>query len=106
MASPQTSTTKILRLTVVSALDLAKKDIFGASDPYVQIYKESFDTANDPTNKIRKTSVKKKTLNPVWGETFEFEVDPRLHVVVLDVMDANKITRDDFLGRVKIKLHG
>ena len=29
--------TKILRLKVISADSLAKKDIFGASDPYVRI---------------------------------------------------------------------
>lgn len=53
--------------------------------------------------KIGKTEVKKKTLDPIWNESFLLTVPSRDLAVVLDVFDENRLTRDDFLGRVIIK---
>lgn len=35
--SEEEGESRILRVKVVSGIDLAKKDIFGASDPYVKL---------------------------------------------------------------------
>ena len=101
------NTTRLLRLTINKACDLVKKDIFGASDPYVQIYREMINNyeAQSPSQKIRKTATIRKTVNPEWHETFEIEVDPQKHELVLDVFDENRMTRDDFLGRVTLPVY-
>ena len=46
------------------------------------------------------TKTKKRTLNPRWEEEFLFRVKPADHKLVLEVFDENRLTRDDFLGRV------
>ena len=37
LGAPESLGTRLVRLKIVNANGLAKKDIFGASDPYVQI---------------------------------------------------------------------
>ena len=100
MAFQTQNTTRQVRLTIHKALDLVKKDIFGASDPYVQVYREMIDNyeVQNPTQKIKRTITIRKTVNPEWFETFEIEVDPQKHELILDVFD-------DFLGRVTIPLY-
>ncbi|KAI4466887.1 hect domain ubiquitin-protein ligase [Holotrichia oblita] len=62
--------TSNLRIKVVRGIGLAKKDIFGASDPYVRI---DLNTINgDETIDTVLTKTKKKTLNPTWDEEFVF----------------------------------
>lgn len=93
---------KRLRLRVISGHQLAKKDIFGASDPYVRI---DLNTINgDETIDSVLTKTKKKTLNPTWNEEFIFRVRPADHKLVLQVFDENRLTRDDFLGMVELSL--
>ncbi|XP_017058975.1 E3 ubiquitin-protein ligase Nedd-4 isoform X15 [Drosophila ficusphila] len=91
-----------LRIVVLSGLSLAKKDIFGASDPYVRI---DLNTINGDINiDSVLTKTKKKTLNPVWNEEFIFRVKPSEHKLVFQVFDENRLTRDDFLGMVELTL--
>ncbi|XP_054006035.1 E3 ubiquitin-protein ligase Nedd-4 isoform X1 [Hylaeus anthracinus] len=95
-------TTSKLRLKVIAGHQLAKKDIFGASDPYVRV---DLNTVNgDQTVDSALTKTKKKTLNPVWEEEFIFRVKPVDHKLVLQVFDENRLTRDDFLGMVELTL--
>lgn len=94
--------TKILRLKVISADNLAKKDIFGASDPYVRI--DLVSNNNDEVIDSVLTKTKKRTLNPRWEEEFLFRVKPADHKLVMEVFDENRLTRDDFLGRVELPL--
>lgn len=57
---------------MIAAHQLAKKDIFGASDPYVRV---DLNTINgDQTVDSALTKTKKKTLNPTWEEEFIFRV--------------------------------
>ncbi|XP_020291402.1 E3 ubiquitin-protein ligase Nedd-4 isoform X2 [Pseudomyrmex gracilis] len=94
--------TSKLRLKIIAGHHLAKKDIFGASDPYVRI---DLNTINgDQTVDSALTRTKKKTLNPVWEEEFIFRVKPVEHKLVLQVFDENRLTRDDFLGMVELTL--
>ncbi|RZF35830.1 hypothetical protein LSTR_LSTR008936 [Laodelphax striatellus] len=95
---------KKLRLRVISGHHLAKKDIFGASDPYVRVdlmaKNDLFDSIVDSVL----TKTKKRTLNPKWNEEFIFWVKPDEHKLVFQVFDENRLTRDDFLGMVELAL--
>merc|ERR1711971_439915 len=92
----------ILNLHVHRASSLSQKDIFGYSDPYVviNIENKNIGVPWEPSSRSVKTKTCKKTLNPVWNEHFTLNFDPVEEFVVLDVFDENRITRDDFLGRV------
>ncbi|XP_014289264.1 E3 ubiquitin-protein ligase Nedd-4 isoform X1 [Halyomorpha halys] len=91
-----------LRIKVISGHQLAKKDIFGASDPYVRIDLSTIDGEKTIDSVLTKT--KKKTLDPIWNEEFIFKVKPSEHKLVLQVFDENRLTRDDFLGMVELSL--
>ncbi|XP_044264099.1 E3 ubiquitin-protein ligase Nedd-4 isoform X4 [Tribolium madens] len=94
--------TSKIRLRIIKGKNLMKKDIFGASDPYVKI---DLNTINgDETIDSVLTKTKKRTLNPEWNEEFIFRVKPAEHKLVLQVFDENRLTRDDFLGMVEITL--
>lgn len=91
-----------IRIKVIAGHSLAKKDIFGASDPYVRI---DLNTINGDVNiDSVLTKTKKKTLNPIWNEEFIFRVKPNEHKLVFQVFDENRLTRDDFLGMVELSL--
>ncbi|NXI75359.1 NEDD4 ligase, partial [Rhipidura dahli] len=94
--------TRIVRVKVIAGIGLAKKDILGASDPYVKV------TLYDPVNGVL-TSVQTKTirksLNPKWNEELLLRVNPQKHRLLFEVFDENRLTRDDFLGQVDIPLY-
>ncbi|CRL06760.1 CLUMA_CG019490, isoform A [Clunio marinus] len=91
-----------IRIKIIAGKSLAKKDIFGASDPYVRI---DLNTLNGDVNiDSVLTKTKKKTLNPLWNEEFIFRVKPNEHKFVFQVFDENRFTRDDFLGMVELTL--
>ncbi|XP_012546518.1 E3 ubiquitin-protein ligase NEDD4 isoform X9 [Bombyx mori] len=92
----------LLRLKIIGANSLAKKDIFGASDPYVRVELQKVD--GDVTIETFLTKTKKKTLNPVWNQEFIFRVKPQEHKLLIQVFDENRLTRDDFLGMVEVPL--
>ncbi|XP_036973829.1 E3 ubiquitin-protein ligase NEDD4-like isoform X2 [Acanthopagrus latus] len=110
--------TRVLRVKVIAGIDLAKKDIIGASDPYVKlslyVADENRELALVQTKTIKK--VGKKTLNPKWNEEFYFRVCPQNHRLLFEVFDENRLassknglfhltqTRDDFLGQVDVPL--
>ena len=89
------------RLYIEKATNLAKKDIFGASDPYVKVYiVNNLDGVFNPpkTKHVAKTRVIKNTLNPSWKEQFPLSFDPTQQTILLEVWDENRLTRDDLLG--------
>ncbi|CAG9795931.1 unnamed protein product [Diatraea saccharalis] len=92
----------LLRLKIIGAYALAKKDIFGASDPYVRVELQKVD--GDVTLETFLTKTKKRTLNPVWNQEFVFRVRPQEHKLLIQVFDENRLTRDDFLGMVEVPL--
>lgn len=93
---------RILRIKIIAGHKLAKKDIFGASDPYVKI--DLIDTKDNTVIDSFYTKTKRRTLNPNWEEEFSIRVSPEKHRLVLEVYDENRLTRDDFLGLVELPL--
>ena len=71
------------------------RDHGGTSDPYCIL---------EVGDNIIETSVKLKTLNPRWNESFSFPIvtgDEVLHITVLD-QDRGK--EDDYEGKIQIKV--
>uniref|UniRef100_A0A3P9K6X2 HECT-type E3 ubiquitin transferase n=1 Tax=Oryzias latipes TaxID=8090 RepID=A0A3P9K6X2_ORYLA len=107
--------TRVLRVKVIAGIDLAKKDILGASDPYVKLSLYVADENKELA--LVQTKTIKKTLNPKWNEEFYFRVCPQNHRLLFEVFDENRLgssknglfhlgqTRDDFLGQVDVPLN-
>jgi len=76
----------ILHVKVVGAEKLKKKDILGASDPYVKL------KLTEEKLPSKKTTVKYKNLNPEWNEEFSIVVkDPESQVLELIVYDWEQV---------------
>uniref|UniRef100_A0A803TMF5 E3 ubiquitin-protein ligase n=1 Tax=Anolis carolinensis TaxID=28377 RepID=A0A803TMF5_ANOCA len=101
--SEEEEESRVLRVKVVAGIDLAKKDIFGASDPYVKLSLYASDESRELA--LVQTKTIKKTLNPKWNEEFYFRVNPSNHRLLFEVFDENRLTRDDFLGQVDVPLN-
>ncbi|KAK3096585.1 hypothetical protein FSP39_001493 [Pinctada imbricata] len=92
------------RLTVVvlKARNLPKMDITGLSDPYVKIYL----LYNNQRIAKKKTHVKKRTLNPVFNESFLFDVpyNEGLQNISLEflLLDWDRMTKNEVIGRLDI----
>ncbi|KAH3840508.1 synaptotagmin-4-like [Dreissena polymorpha] len=92
------------RLTVVvlKARNLPKMDLSGLSDPYVKIYL----LYNGQRIAKKKTHVKKRTLNPVFNESFLFDVpyNEGLQNISLEflVLDWDRMTKNEVVGRLEI----
>ena len=56
-----------MAVNVIQAADLAAMDMNGTSDPYVKVY-----LLPDKKKKFE-TKVHRKTLNPIFNETFNFK---------------------------------
>ncbi|KAK0425020.1 hypothetical protein QR680_008987 [Steinernema hermaphroditum] len=93
------SEAELLRVKVVRAEGLAKKDIFGTSDPYVVVSLRESDIELDRAQ----TKTIRKNRNPTWNEEFFFRTTRNCKLFIL-VFDANRITRDDFLGQLEFDL--
>lgn len=94
-----------LNVMVVKAKELLPMDYNGKSDPFVKLYVQP-----DPKKKSKKkTAVKKKTLEPQWDETFSwtFPASTKLEDLRLEltVYDWDRITANDFMGRMSFPLN-
>lgn len=73
-------------MNVVRAHKLLKMDLLGTSDPYVKL------SLTGDKLPAKKTTVKRKNLNPVWNEKFKIVVkDPQSQVLQLQVYDWDKV---------------
>ena len=76
----------ILHVKVLRATKLKKKDLLGASDPYVKL------KLSDDKTPSKKTMVKHKNLNPEWNEEFNLTVrDPETQMLELNVYDWEQV---------------
>ncbi|XP_066292964.1 BAI1-associated protein 3-like isoform X1 [Branchiostoma lanceolatum] len=96
-----------LHIEVMSGKDLPALDTNGYSDPFVLI--ELCPSHHFPSSAIEKTSIKKKTLNPLFDETFKFPVAVSQlkqtgACVLFTVMDHDVLARDDVAGEVFLPL--
>ncbi|XP_027031354.2 synaptotagmin-like protein 1 isoform X1 [Tachysurus fulvidraco] len=73
------------------------------SDPYVKLYLLPDNTSHSK----RKTSVKRKSLNPVYNETLKYKVrksDLMARVLSVSVWHMERVRRNLFLGEVEVQL--
>ncbi|CAF0831399.1 unnamed protein product [Brachionus calyciflorus] len=99
-----TPNSRLLRIKVVQVKDLSK-ELFGSMDPFVQMVlcKKSNETS---VIEFLKTPTIKKNSNPVYNIDFIFNVIPNEHKLIFDIINENRITRNDCVGRVTIPLDG
>jgi len=101
--SYQPATNKITAV-VLKAKGLPKFDITGLADPYVKVYM----MYNGQKIAKKKTHVKKRTLAPVFNESFVFDMptsDPQAFELVsfeFLVMDWDRVTKNEVMGRVDV----
>ncbi|ESR49685.1 Synaptotagmin-3 [Citrus sinensis] len=89
----------ILHVKVVRASKLLKKDFLGTSDPYVKL------SLTGEKLPWKKTTVKKKNLNPEWNENFKLVVkEPESQILQLQVFDWDKVGGHDRLGMQLVPL--
>ncbi|XP_076749279.1 synaptotagmin 4 isoform X2 [Xylocopa sonorina] len=91
-----------LIVVVLKARNLPKMDVTGLADPYVKIYL----LYNNQRIAKKKTRVKKRTLSPVFNESFIFDMPngaDGLNNVSLEFMliDWDRVTRNEVIGRLE-----
>ncbi|PHH84635.1 hypothetical protein CDD83_1622 [Cordyceps sp. RAO-2017] len=86
-----------LRVTIIAADGLYKRDVFRLPDPFAVA------TINGEQTKT--TTVSKRTLNPYWNESFDFRVNED-SILAVQVFDQKKFKKKDqgFLGVINIRV--
>ncbi|NXJ03836.1 SYT1 protein, partial [Odontophorus gujanensis] len=90
-----------LKVGVKQAADLKAMDNGGTSDPYVIVYLTS------DMRKKYETKVYRKTLNPVFNESFTFQVsqtEMSEATLVMQIYDFNRFAKHDIIGEVRLPL--
>ena len=87
--------TEIINIKILNGNDLAIQDLNGFSDPYCVVYIGK--------SKL-KTSVKFKTLNPIWEEQLDFKISNpgSIEQIIIDCWDYDLAKTHDFLGQIII----
>ncbi|KAK2162329.1 hypothetical protein LSH36_100g04021 [Paralvinella palmiformis] len=91
-----------LSVGVIQASDLPGMDMSGTSDPYVKVY------LLPEKKKKHETKVHRKTLNPVFNETFIFKVpysEMGSKTLCFAVYDFDRFSKHDQIGQVKVPLN-
>ncbi|KAF8469823.1 HECT-domain-containing protein [Russula ochroleuca] len=96
-SSPSANRLHSIKLTVLAASGLVKRDLFSLPNPFAVITTDGSD--------LRQTTVFKRTLTPYWNETFELAVRDSSKIQI-QVFDQRKFKRNDqgCLGSVSIKV--
>ncbi|KAI6194503.1 Synaptotagmin 1 [Aphelenchoides besseyi] len=90
-----------LSVTVIQAENLPGMDMSGTSDPYVKLY-----LLPEKKKKVE-TKVHRKTLNPVFNETFIFKVpfnEIGNKTLVFSIYDFDRFSKHDQIGQVLLPL--
>ncbi|CCK69968.1 NEDD4 family E3 ubiquitin-protein ligase KNAG_0D02180 [Huiozyma naganishii CBS 8797] len=87
-----------ISVKLVAAESLYKRDVFRSPDPFAVLTIDGFQT--------KSTGAAKKTLNPYWNETFQFNDINENSVLTIQVFDQKKFKKKDqgFLGVVNIRV--
>ncbi|XP_031569799.1 synaptotagmin-1-like isoform X2 [Actinia tenebrosa] len=91
-----------LTIGIIKAEDIPAKDFSGSSDPYVKIY-----LLPDKKKKME-TKVHRRTLNPVFNETFVFKNIPYSEItnriLLMELYDFDRFSRHDLIGEARLPL--
>jgi len=92
-----------LTAVVLKARNIPRMDMTGLADPYVKIYLVN----NGQRVAKKKTHVKKRTLNPVFNESFVFDLPVNalnLENISLEflVLDWDRVTKNEVIGRLEL----
>jgi len=92
-----------LSVGVIQGADLPGMDMSGTSDPYVKVY------LLPEKKKKYETKVHRKTLNPVFNETFVFKNVPYAEIgsktLVFAIYDFDRFSKHDQIGQVQVPLN-
>ncbi|GAA5837479.1 hypothetical protein JCM9279_006765, partial [Rhodotorula babjevae] len=96
-AAPDPNRRRKIRVTVVAADSLAKRDVFRLPDPFAVVTVDGEQTMT--------TTAIKKTLNPYWNESFDVEVKDS-SVLTVQIFDQKKFKKKDqgFLGVINLPI--
>ncbi|XP_068117291.1 synaptotagmin-7 isoform X7 [Hyperolius riggenbachi] len=86
-------------VNIIKARNLKAMDIGGTSDPYVKVWL----MYKDKRVEKKKTVVMKRCLNPVFNESFIFEIPTeklRETTIIITVMDKDRLSRNDVIGKI------
>ncbi|CCH61412.1 hypothetical protein TBLA_0E03580 [Henningerozyma blattae CBS 6284] len=88
-----------LTINVLNAENLISADSNGFSDPYLKFY------LNEGENNFFKTSTQKKTLNPVWNESTQIQINNRVNDYLnIKVWDWDAANTNDLIGKAVVPL--
>lgn len=85
----------VLTITAIEAKYLASSDFNSNSDLYVLI---------ECANQTAQTKHIKDTQNPIWDESFQFDIYSGKEEIKVSVMDKNMMTQDSILGVLYIPI--
>uniref|UniRef100_A0A8C7XNA9 Synaptotagmin-7 n=1 Tax=Oryzias sinensis TaxID=183150 RepID=A0A8C7XNA9_9TELE len=92
-------TANIITVSIIKARNLKAMDIGGTSDPYVKVWLMN----KDKRVEKKKTAVMKRCLNPVFNDSFPFDVPAhvlRETTIIITVMDKDRLSRNDVIGKI------
>ncbi|XP_051561698.1 synaptotagmin-7-like [Myxocyprinus asiaticus] len=92
-------TSNNITVSIIKARNLKAMDIGGTSDPYVKVWLMN----KDKRVEKKKTVVMKRCLNPVFNESFPFDVPAhvlRETTIIITVMDKDRLSRNDVIGKI------
>jgi E3 ubiquitin-protein ligase NEDD4 len=86
-----------LRVTIIAADGLYKRDVFRFPDPFA--------VATISGEQTKTTSVIKKTLNPYWNEVFDMRATED-SILAIQIFDQKKFKKKDqgFLGVINVRV--
>uniref|UniRef100_A0A1D5R027 Synaptotagmin-7 n=1 Tax=Macaca mulatta TaxID=9544 RepID=A0A1D5R027_MACMU len=86
-------------VNIIKARNLKAMDIGGTSDPYVKVWL----MYKDKRVEKKKTVTMKRNLNPIFNESFAFDIPTeklRETTIIITVMDKDRLSRNDVIGKV------
>ncbi|XP_067090268.1 synaptotagmin-7 [Osmerus mordax] len=92
-------TANIITVNIIKARNLKAMDIGGTSDPYVKVWLMH----KDKRVEKKKTVTMKRCLNPIFNESFPFDVPAhvlRETTIIITVMDKDRLSRNDVIGKI------